>query len=204
MTTQVTIEKFAADIGISLEKLKAQLKGAGLPDMAADQTITEAEKRQLLEHLQARHGQTKGSEVVLKRKKMSEVSGVKVVVRKQRKVRRRTTQEIDQAKQAALEEEKRLLEEAEKERLALEAAELEAKKAKEEALAKEQAEKAKKEAELADAEVVVDASKDDGKDRKRKKEIDDEKEDRPLKKASSKKSKDLTEKCNCPPGMPIS
>ncbi|MFN3234636.1 MAG: translation initiation factor IF-2 [Gammaproteobacteria bacterium] len=120
-----------------VDRLLKQLGEAGIAEKKADEDISEAEKRQLLEHLQSRRGQN-GNEVVLKRTQTAKVSGVKVVMRRKRKIRHRTTAEIA-AEKERLEQEAREKAEAE---AAAEQARLEAEKA--EKAEKEKAEKAEK------------------------------------------------------------
>ncbi len=72
----VTVEQFAQVVGISVDRLIAQLDEAGLADRKAGDTITESEKGALLSHLRQRHGSGEGSEptrIVLQRKTMSEI-----------------------------------------------------------------------------------------------------------------------------------
>lgn len=100
----ITVKDFAAQVGVPLERMLTQLSAAGLALTKADQTISDAEKRQLLQHLQNRHGQNKSAEMVFERKQTEEISGVKVVVVKTRKVRSRNPLEIEAAKQKLLDE----------------------------------------------------------------------------------------------------
>lgn len=177
--SELTVRDFAAQVGVPLERMLAQLSAAGLEQATADQIISDAEKRKLLQHLQNRHGQTKSSDVVFERKQTEEVSGVKVVVRKTRKIRTRSPEELAEAKQALIEEaapvetaptpnEQELIEEQEEKRKAEERAK---KLAEDEALKKAVAEKAKQDALLAEARV---ASDDSAQNKKRKKIDDDE------------------------------
>ncbi len=73
----VTVEQFAQVVGISVDRLIAQLDEAGLADRKAGDTITESEKGALLSHLRQRHGRggegTEPSRIVLQRKTMSEI-----------------------------------------------------------------------------------------------------------------------------------
>ena len=160
---EVSIEKLAADIGTTVDRLVQQFKDAGLTKTVNDQ-VTEEEKRQLLDYLSKQHGGT-GSEapkrMTLQRKTTSTLSvgkskNVKVEVRKKRTYVKRS--DIEEAKaaeeeakrkaaeaQAQLEAEQRAAEEAkraaeEKARLAAEA------KAKAEAEKAARAEQAKKDA----------------------------------------------------------
>lgn len=84
--SKITVKDFAIQVGVPLDRMLSQLSAAGLKQATADQLISEAEKRQLLEHLQNRHGQVKPKDLVFERKQTEEVSGVKVVVRKTRKI----------------------------------------------------------------------------------------------------------------------
>ena len=160
---EVSIEKLAADIGTTVDRLVQQFKDAGLTK-SVDDNVTEEEKRQLLDYLSKQHGGS-GSEapkrMTLQRKTTSTLSvgkskNVKVEVRKKRTYVKRT--DIEEAKaaeeeakrkaaeqQAKLEAEQKAAEEAkkaaeEKARLAAEA------KAKAEAEKAARAEQAKKEA----------------------------------------------------------
>ena len=166
---EVPIEKLAADIGTTVDRLVQQFKDAGLTKTASD-NVTEEEKRQLLDYLSKQHGGS-GSEapkrMTLQRKTTSTLSvgkskNVKVEVRKKRTYVKRT--DVEEAKaaeeeakrkaaeaQAKLEAEQKAAEEAkrqaeEKARLAAEA------KAKAEAEKAARAEQAKKEAQARQAE----------------------------------------------------
>lgn len=177
--SELTVRNFAAQVGVPLERMLAQLSAAGLEHATADQIISDAEKRKLLQHLQNRHGQTKSADVVFERKQTEEVSGVKVVVRKTRKIRTRSPEELAEAKQLLIEEaapvetaptpnEQELIEEQEEKRKAEERAK---KLAEDEALKKAVAEKTKQDALLAEAR---EASDDGAQHKKRKKINDDE------------------------------
>ena len=73
----VTVEQFAQVVGITVDRLIAQLDEAGLANRQAGDTITENEKGALLSHLRQRHGRgAEGKEptrIVLQRKTMSEI-----------------------------------------------------------------------------------------------------------------------------------
>ncbi|ABG40216.1 bacterial translation initiation factor 2 (bIF-2) [Paraglaciecola sp. T6c] len=166
---EVSIEKLAADIGTSVDRLVKQFKDADIVK-AANENVTEDEKRQLLDYLSKQHGGT-GSEapkrMTLQRKttstlNMGKSKAVTVEVRKKRTYVKRT--DVEEARlaeeetaralaeqQAQLEAEKAAAEEAKKaaEEKAKKAAESKA-KAEAERLAR--AEKAKKEAEARQAE----------------------------------------------------
>jgi translation initiation factor IF-2 len=154
---EVSIEKLAADIGTTVDRLVSQFADAGITKGVSD-NVTEDEKRQLLDHLSKQHGST-GSEgpkrMTLKRKTTSTLSlgkskEVKVEVRKKRTYVKRTDLEeqkiAEEEARKAREEEERLQAEAKR------AAEEKAKKAEEakkaaEAERAKRAEQAKKEAE---------------------------------------------------------
>ncbi len=78
--SEVTVKKFAEVVGIPLDRLLAQLGEAGLSVKAADETITDDEKKTLLSYLRARRGvqnTTATAEtpkrITLKRKAVSEL-----------------------------------------------------------------------------------------------------------------------------------
>ncbi len=161
---EVSIEKLAADIGTTVDRLVSQFVDAGIKKNAGE-NVTEDEKRQLLDHLSKQHGST-GSEapkrMTLKRKTTSTLSvgkskEVKVEVRKKRTYVKRTDveeQKLAEEEAKRKEEEARLLRE-EEERKQAEAKREAEEKAKKAAEAKKQAEaerakraeQAKKEAE---------------------------------------------------------
>ncbi|WP_339768599.1 translation initiation factor IF-2 [uncultured Paraglaciecola sp.] len=166
---EVSIEKLAADIGTSVDRLVKQFKDADIVK-AANENVTEDEKRQLLDFLSKQHGGT-GSEapkrMTLQRKttstlNMGKAKAVTVEVRKKRTYVKRTdveearlaeeeTARVLAEQQAKLEAEQKQAEDAKK------AAEEKAKKAAE-AKAKAEAERvarAKKEAEARQAEEAA-------------------------------------------------
>ena len=53
---EVSIREFAGAVGVSVEKLLAQIKEAGLPHTEADHLISNADKTKLLVHLRKGHG----------------------------------------------------------------------------------------------------------------------------------------------------
>ncbi|MDM7860537.1 translation initiation factor IF-2 [Alteromonas sp. ASW11-36] len=161
---EVSIEKLASDIGTTVDRLLTQFKDAGITKSASD-SVTEDEKRQLLDFLSKQHGGT-GSEapkrMTLQRKTTSTLSvgkskAVKVEVRKKRTYVKRTEVEEqrlaeEEARRKAEEAEARLKAEKEAAEAAKKAAEEKARKAEEARKAQEaeraaRAEKAKKEAE---------------------------------------------------------
>jgi len=54
--SSITVAGFAAELNKTPETLLAQLRSAGVPKMTATDTASEADKQQLLAHLQASHG----------------------------------------------------------------------------------------------------------------------------------------------------
>ena len=92
----VTVEQLAETVKTPVERLLTQLAEAGIDVADADATVTEEQKRQLLQHLQKSHGKKAASEpkkITVRRKSVSElkVSGaagrgktVSVEVRKKR------------------------------------------------------------------------------------------------------------------------
>ena len=167
---EVQIEKLANDIGTSVDRLLQQFADAGIRK-GADDTVSEDDKRILLEHLSKQHGSGANEapkKMTLQRKTTSTLTAgksrqVKVEVRKKRTYVKRDVEAIRQAEedearkqeQARLEEEQRAAEKvAEEARIAAENAAKQAeekqRKQKEEAelRAKQEAEaKAKREAE---------------------------------------------------------
>ncbi len=143
---EVSIEKLASDIGTTVDRLVTQFKDAGITK-AVNDSVTEDEKRQLLDHLSKQHGNAAAGEptrMTLQRKTTSTLSvgkskSVKVEVRKKRTYVKRS--EVDEQK--AAEEEARL----EAERARLEAEQKAAEEAAAEAARKVAEEKARVEAE---------------------------------------------------------
>lgn len=97
--SDVTVKQFADVVGIPVDRLLAQLGDAGLAMSKADETISDDEKNQLLDHLRKSHGKVETAEpgaprkITLRRKTQSElrISGtrgqgktVNVEVRKKR------------------------------------------------------------------------------------------------------------------------
>lgn len=155
---EVSIEKLATDIGTTVDRLVQQFKSAGI-EKAVGASVTEDEKRQLLDFLSKQHGGT-GSEapkrMTLQRKTTSTLSvgkskAVTVEVRKKRTYVKRS--DVEEAKMAE-EEAKRLAEEAQVKLEAEQKAAEAAKKA-----AEEKAQKAAEAKAKADAERAVRAEK---------------------------------------------
>ena len=73
---EVTINQFASDVGVPLERLQEQLLEAGLSGKQADDMITDAEKSELLSFLRKRHGKDENAEprkITMRRKTVSEL-----------------------------------------------------------------------------------------------------------------------------------
>lgn len=73
---EVTIREFAADVGVSVERIQEQLTEAGLDRKTADEVITDSEKSELLAFLRKKHGKGEDAEprkITLRRKTVSEL-----------------------------------------------------------------------------------------------------------------------------------
>ena len=73
---EVTINQFASDVGVPLERLQEQLLEAGLAGKQADDIITDTEKSELLTFLRKRHGKDENAEprkITMRRKTVSEL-----------------------------------------------------------------------------------------------------------------------------------
>ena len=73
---EVTINQFASDVGVPLERLQEQLLEAGLSGKQADDMITDTEKSELLAFLRQRHGKEDNAEprkITMRRKTVSEL-----------------------------------------------------------------------------------------------------------------------------------
>lgn len=73
---EVTINQFASDVGVPLERLQEQLLEAGLAGKQADDVITDTEKSELLTFLRKRHGKDENAEprkITMRRKTVSEL-----------------------------------------------------------------------------------------------------------------------------------
>jgi len=103
--SDVTVKQFAEVVGVPVDKLMTQLSEAGMGFNAADDTITDKQKMQLLDHLRLSHGKNKEEtksgprKITLRRKSKSElhVTGsqgksrtVNIEVRKKRTYVKRT------------------------------------------------------------------------------------------------------------------
>ena len=74
---EVTVKQFADVVGVSIDRLLAQLEEAGLSEKQSSDLISDDEKSQLLTHLRRAHGKdetgTEPSKVTLKRKTVTEL-----------------------------------------------------------------------------------------------------------------------------------
>jgi len=74
---EVTVKQFADVVGVSIDRLLAQLEEAGLTDKQSEDLISDEEKTQLLTYLRRMHGKeetgTEPTKVTLKRKTVSEL-----------------------------------------------------------------------------------------------------------------------------------
>ncbi len=61
---EVTVEQLAAVVGAPVERLLKQMQDAGLPQTKGGQSVSDAEKHQLLAHLKNTHGSTDRSSAV--------------------------------------------------------------------------------------------------------------------------------------------
>ncbi|MDC7701823.1 translation initiation factor IF-2 [Vogesella indigofera] len=83
------IKQFASELGLSPERLVEQLNKAGVAKRGLEETLTEGDKKRLLDFLKTSHGARDGNQVTLTRKQTSEVQSatggtVKVETRKKR------------------------------------------------------------------------------------------------------------------------
>jgi translation initiation factor IF-2 len=117
--SNVTAKQLSEVIGVSIEKLLDQLKGAGVQVSGADDPISDEDKMKLLESLRTSHGKAESGgprKITLQRKSKSEikVSGlsgrntttktINVEVRKKRTYVRRSEVEAEQASEQTIEE----------------------------------------------------------------------------------------------------
>jgi len=117
--SNVTAKQLSEVIGVSIEKLLDQLKGAGVQVSGADDPISDEDKMKLLESLRTSHGKAESSgprKITLQRKSKSEikVSGlsgrntttktINVEVRKKRTYVRRSEVEAEQTSEQTIDE----------------------------------------------------------------------------------------------------
>ena len=110
--SEVTVKQLAEVLGVSLDQLLDQLKGANISIKSADDAISNEDKRQLLAYLRSSHGKDKKDQsprkkVVLKRKstgtlKVSSGTGIRsktktvhIEVRKKRTFSKPNKAEMD-------------------------------------------------------------------------------------------------------------
>ena len=156
--SDITVKQLAADVGIPVDRLLAQLEEAGLKKGGAEDAVSEEEKLQLLSHLRESHGKKDGGsrKITLKRKSVSELrqptagratargttarggKTVSVEVRRKRVVAK---------KELPASEKEKLLREAEEAKKALEEQAEQRRKAAAEDEARREAEKAKRKVE---------------------------------------------------------
>ncbi len=109
--SQTTIKSFAAQIGVSPERLLQQLVAAGINDKGVDDSLSDDEKMSLLGYLRTHHGGEGGTnKITLKHKSVSQIKQatrtgpartVQVEVRKKRTFVKRSTIEEEVAAVAA-------------------------------------------------------------------------------------------------------
>lgn len=95
---EVTVERLAEDLGVSIETLLSQLREAGIQVTHASDNVTLDQRQELLIHLKRTHGDTEGkrkapSKITLKRTTVSELKGGIHKSITKVKVRRRKTYE---------------------------------------------------------------------------------------------------------------
>lgn len=83
------VKQFASELKLSPERLLEQLKNAGVSKRSLEDTLSEQDKKQLLDYLKSSHGARDEGKVTLTRKQTSEIhtaagSTVKVETRKKR------------------------------------------------------------------------------------------------------------------------
>ena len=139
---EVTVGKFADDVGVSVDRLLVQLQEAGFKDKSATDMITDEEKAELLTFLRRKHGKNESAEpkkITLKRKTLSEIK-VPVATAGRGKVRSKTVsvefrKKRTYVKRSAIEESQAAAEAAAKAEAAARAEELAKEQAAKEALA---------------------------------------------------------------------
>lgn len=109
--TQVTVKQLADEVKTPVERLLQQMREAGLPHTAAEESVTDSEKQSLLTHLKSSH-KAKVEEprkITLQRKTTStlRVAGSKsisVEVRKKKVFVQRSPEEIEAERKRELDE----------------------------------------------------------------------------------------------------
>ena len=73
----VTVDRFAESVGISVARLQEQLREAGISAKKPEDSLSEAEKTQLLSYLRKMHGKNETApepeKITLRRKTISEI-----------------------------------------------------------------------------------------------------------------------------------
>ena len=73
----VTVERFAKSVGISVIRLQEQLNEAGISSKSPSDSLSDAEKTQLLSYLRKIHGKNESAsepdKITLRRKTVSEI-----------------------------------------------------------------------------------------------------------------------------------
>ena len=129
--SKVTAKQLSEVIGVSVEKLLEQLRGAGVEMKSADDEISDADKMLLLESLRTSHGKTTAEggpkKITLRRKSKSEIKisssagrnttsrSINVEVRKKRTYVRRSEVEADNVDQPVEEREELPIQEIQEE-----------------------------------------------------------------------------------------
>lgn len=73
MNEFLTVNQFAEEVKVSVERLQDQLEHSGLSRKQPDDIITDEEKNGLLNYLRAKHGKSNVEKITLKRKTASEI-----------------------------------------------------------------------------------------------------------------------------------
>lgn len=106
----VSVAQLAADIGVTVDRLLAQFKDAGIKITNTNDLVSEDKKQELLRYLQKHHGAKKenAEKIILRRAKTSEIKvhgtqgagkTISVQVRKKRTYVKRPTVEIEEEQQ---------------------------------------------------------------------------------------------------------
>ncbi len=141
---EVTVTQLAESVGTPVERLLTQMKEAGLAHSAADEIVSDADKKSLLKHLQSSHGAAADAKpkkkITLKRKTTSTLKSagkktVNVEVRKKRAVNKPGEEAVEAAAE--------LSEKEQQAQVAAEQAAAEARLAKDSEKAKKDAEEVK-------------------------------------------------------------
>ena len=122
--TEVNLKSFADQIGITTDKLLEQLQAAGVNGKSLNDSISDEEKKTLLDHLQADKEKTtlvRRNKITLRQRQTSQIRQtsrtgsshtVQVEVRKHRTFVKRSVLEEEKARQIAQQQEERLQQQA--------------------------------------------------------------------------------------------